>query len=160
MTMQFGEHLRYQGRTQSMLTEPLEDFIELRYGLNGKGIRRPMFLLEEVSSALWRGYVGHWVIHGDRLYLARLSRPYWEPQPFKQRSRSLGLATLFPGFHRRVFAHWYTGTLVLPNFKTSAGQGRAGASGARQIMRIDIVQGVVTGEHTSDAATATRGAGA
>lgn len=159
MTKQFAERLRYQGRTQAMLTEPLEDFIELRHGLNSNGVRRPMFLLEELCSALWRGYVGHWIIYGHCLYLVRLSRPNWEPQPFELRSRRLSLALFFPEFPDRVFAHWYSGTLVLPDFKATAGQQRSGIGGGGQVVRIDIAQGVVTGHQVSDGTAITHGAG-
>lgn len=96
MTAQTPEILRYKGETVSLCAKPLEYYFELT------GVERPFSF--EISSALWRGYIGTWEIIDDRLYLVGLEGwGYVEGQA--------GLAFLFPDFPIRVFAHWVNGTL-------------------------------------------------
>ena len=94
MTAQLHEKLRYHGQTLNLATEPLKDYFELA------GIKPP----RGMCTALWRGYVGTWEIVGDRLYLTKMDSPY---------GQTITMEQLFPGFPDRVFAHWYTGTLVI-----------------------------------------------
>jgi hypothetical protein len=101
MTAQIGEKLIYEGRTVSMCSEPLGDFFAL-------GGDCPEF--EFTCTALWRGYVGTWEIVNDRLYLISLSGT------LKDGSEAT-LETVFPGYTDRVFAHWYSGTLRIPEGK-------------------------------------------
>ncbi|MCG3773350.1 MAG: hypothetical protein JW395_0156 [Nitrospira sp.] len=69
------------------------------------GGTRPEFAAP--SSALWRGYVGTREIRDDRLYLIELTG--------RQKSgHRVTLATLFPDFSERVFAHWSSRTLRVP----------------------------------------------
>ena len=98
MTAQISEILLYHGRKQRMCTEPLGDYFALA------GIE-PRF---EVScTALWRGYVGEWAVIEGRLYLIKLTGSLEGDTPAT-------LETFFPGFPDRVFAHWYSGQVRLP----------------------------------------------
>ena len=98
MTAQFSEHLRYNGEDFSMYTNPLGDFFAMG-GVN------PGF--ESNCTALWRGYVGSWEIVDNRLYLIGISGTL-------EGGVEATLATIFPDFPDRVFAHWYSGTIRIP----------------------------------------------
>lgn len=98
MTAQFTEQIIWQGQKRSLCTEPLEPFFELS-GL------QPEF--EAMCSALWRGYVGTWELFNERLYLVGLNGKLKSGQV-------ANVATIFPGFPDRVFAHWYSGVLRIP----------------------------------------------
>lgn len=97
MTAQIAERLLYQGQTLSMCTNPLNDYFAF-------GGVSPRF--QRSCTALWRGYVGHW----ESLYLLELHGTLEDGTP-------ASLATVFPDFPERVFAHWYSGTLRIPQGK-------------------------------------------
>lgn len=59
------------------------------------------------NTALWRGYVGTWEIVNNRLYLIALSGEFIDGSP-------VNLEAIFPGYPERVFAHWYSGLLRIP----------------------------------------------
>lgn len=98
MTAQIAERLRYLGEQVAMCTNPLSDYFAMA-GLEAD--------FEAHCTALWRGYVGTWEIVDDRLYLIGLRGTL-------KGGEEASLATLFPDFPDRVFAHWYTGTIRLP----------------------------------------------
>ena len=101
MTAQIAERLRYQGREVSMCTNPLSDYFAM-------GGYNPRF--ESNCTALWRGYVGSWEIVEDRLYLIGVRGTL-------ESGADASLETIFPGFPDRVFAHWYSGTIRIPQGK-------------------------------------------
>ena len=134
MTDQFPERLHYQNREYSMCTNPLEDYFELT------GIR-PKFV--ETSSALWRGYEGKWVIIHDRLYLIGIDGCLSNGTSAFS-SRFATLEDIFPGFPKRVFAHWYTGTIRLPyGNRLDYDHGEYGSSFEYDLM-IEVSKGVIT----------------
>ena len=98
MTAQMSESLTYKGEKLSMCECPLHQYLELAKVRLGLG---------RACTALWRGYVGSWEIIDDRLYLTELSAPF-------NKGSDLSVASLFPDFPDRVFAHWYSGTLRIP----------------------------------------------
>jgi hypothetical protein len=98
MTAQIAEKLIYGGKKVAMCTEPLAHFCKL-------GGEVPEFAFN--CTALWRGYVGTWELVGARLYLIGLTGTI-------QDGTEATLETVFPGFPDRVFAHWYSGTLRIP----------------------------------------------
>ena len=104
MTAQIGEKLTYEGRELSMCTNPLGDYFTLG-GVN------PGF--ESNCTALWRGYVGSWEIVDGRLYLVGLSGTL-------ESGDEASVATIFPGFADRAFAHWYSGTIRIPEENCSS----------------------------------------
>ncbi len=101
MTAQISEKLLYEGQKLSMCTEPLS----LYFALGGDG---PKFQCN--FTALWRGYVGTWEIVDGRLYLIDL-------QGTLKGGEEASVATIFPDYPDRVFAHWYSGTLRIPQGK-------------------------------------------
>lgn len=98
MTAQIAEKLHYEGQEHSMCTNPLSDFFAL-------GGIDPGF--ESNCTALWRGYLGTWEILNGRLYMIEL-------HGILKDGGNADLATLFPDFPYRVFAHWYSGTVRVP----------------------------------------------
>ncbi len=104
MTAQIGEILRYGGNTVRMCDTPLSGYFAL-------GGRRPEPDFDSFRcTALWRGYVGTWEIFDDRLYLVGLAGELED-------GSSGSLATVFPDFPDRVFAHWHSGTIRIPEGK-------------------------------------------
>lgn len=101
MTAQISEQLLYLGEKHSLCDEPLAMYFEL-------GGNKPDF--ESPSSALWRGYIGSWEIVGDRLYIVGLVGHL-------KGGIKANLATVFPNYPDRVFAHWFSGKVRLPQGK-------------------------------------------
>ncbi len=54
------------------------------------------------------GYLGTWEIQHDRLYLIEIKAGF-------DKENKTSLQDLFPGFSERVFAHWFTGELRIPD---------------------------------------------
>ena len=98
MTAQIPETLTYEGKQLALLTNPLQLFFEL-------GGANPGF--QSSSTALWRGYLGRWEILNDRLYMVELNGVL-------ESGEEASLASVFPGHPERVFAHWYSGKLRIP----------------------------------------------
>ena len=96
MTAQIGERLHCEDRELSMCSQPLDRFFTLA------GIC-PRFDTR-INTALWLGYVGTWDIRDARLYLIELNGTL-------EGRTEANLATVFPDFPERVFAHWHTGEL-------------------------------------------------
>lgn len=101
MTAQFSERLHYDGIDLPMCTNPLSDYFAMG-GVN------PGFVFN--CTALWRGYVGSWEIVDDRLYLIGISGTL-------EGGVQASLINMFPDFPDRVFAHWYSGTIRIPQGK-------------------------------------------
>jgi hypothetical protein len=107
MTAQIGERLHFNGQEMSMCTHPLGDYFALG-GINpGFGQEWPLD-----CTALWRGYIGTWEVLGDRLYLVAIHKLVLNGPGTNF------LETVFPGYPDRVFAHWYSGTLRIPQGNT------------------------------------------
>jgi len=101
MTAQISEKLLFEGEKHAMCTNPLGDYSAL-------GGELPRFASN--CTALWRGYVGTWEIINDRLYLIELNGEL-------ESGQDADLETVFPGYGQRVFAHWYSGVIRLPQGK-------------------------------------------
>ena len=95
MTVQIAEKLIYDGQTYELHTEPLRSYL----------YKHPIERISDtyiVSTNCWRGYVGHWSIEDDKLYLVEL-----DCLEFPHRN---ALDKLFPG-QKKVFAEWFSGTI-------------------------------------------------
>ncbi len=101
MTAQTSETLWYEDEAHNMCSEPLGDY----FNLTGE---TPDFA--EMDTACWRCYLGEWEVRDDRLYLIGIEASYTD-------GSEVTLDSLFPGFPDRVFAHWYSGTIRLPQGK-------------------------------------------
>ena len=98
MCVQYSEILFYEGEKMWMGNEPLASYFAYA------GIK-PVFYPR--STALYRGYIGTWEIVDQRLYLIQFEGSLMD-------GREVNVGTLFPDHPGRVFAHWYTGTISLP----------------------------------------------
>lgn len=127
MTAQVAEELLYQGERVAMCTEPLGDYFALG-GFNPRFVSR--------STALWRGYVGVWEIVDDRLYLVSLEGSLED-------GSEATLATVFPSFPHRVFAHWYSGTIRVPKGRLLNYVHGGYASTYERDLLLDVERGVV-----------------
>jgi hypothetical protein len=127
MTAQFSEILHYKGEQLSMRVTPLSDYFVLM-GL------KPDFRI--CSTACWRCYVGEWDITLDRLYLIGISAHYED-------GTEVTLGSLFPGYDSRVFAHWYSGVLSIPQGDLVEYVHMGFASVYERDLLISVEQGVI-----------------
>ena len=127
MTAQIAEKLLYKDKRVAMCTNPLSEYFAMG-GFN------PRF--QSTSTALWRGYVGGWEIVDDRLYMVSLDG-------ILEDGTDASLETVFPGFPDRVFAHWYSGTLRIPQGKQLEYVHMGYASKFEQDLFLDIERGVL-----------------
>lgn len=115
-----------------MCTHPLGDFFALG-GINpGFGQEWPLD-----CTALWRGYIGTWEVLGDRLYLVAIHKLVLNGPGTNF------LETVFPGFPDRVFAHWYSGTLRIPQGRTLKYVHMGHQSTYERDLLIDVERGVI-----------------
>lgn len=127
MTAQIAERLLFQGEAVSMCTNPLESFFAM-------GGFKPRF--EPVCTALWRGYVGSWEIVQNRLYLVGIEGTV-------EGGSEATLGAIFPDFPDRVFAHWYSGSLRIPQGQQLEYVHMGYASIFERDLFLDIERGVV-----------------
>ena len=132
MTAQFAETLILEGQATAMCSQPLGSYFE--FG----GIETDF---AATHTALWRGYIGTWEMLGGRLYLISLRGTLQTGEP-------ASLATIFPEYPERVFAHWYSGVLRIPQGElleyVHAGYG----SIYEKDLLIDVESGVVINTST------------
>jgi len=123
-----NEKLRYQGKDMTMCSTPLGTYFAM-------GGIEPCFKL--YSTALWRGYLGSWEIVDDRLYLIRLTGNLGDWLNYAS------LATIFPEFPDRVFAHWYSGTICIPQGKLREYCYMGYVNSFKRDLFLNVEQGVV-----------------
>lgn len=138
MTAQIAERLHYQGGEVGMCTTPLCHYFTMA------GITPPF---ESNCTALWRGYVGSWEIVDDRLYLVKLRGTL-------KSGAEATLATIFPDFPDRVFAHWYSGTIRIPQGKQIEYVHMGYESVFERDVFLDIERGVIVGTRVRHNGTA------
>lgn len=95
MTRQIAEKLIYNGQKYELHTEPLRPYFYEH------PIERSSRTLIERTDC-WRGYVGHWAIEADKLYLVELDCLELPPRN--------ALDDIFFG-QQKVFAEWFSGTI-------------------------------------------------
>lgn len=95
MTRQIAEKLTYNGKKYDLHTEPLRPYFYEH------PIERSSRTLIERTDC-WRGYVGHWAIEDDKLYLVELDCLELPPRN--------ALDDIFPG-QQKVLAEWFSGTI-------------------------------------------------
>jgi hypothetical protein len=128
MTAQVAEKLILDGQRLRLCELPLTDYFAL------SGLRPPKFRVE--TTANWRGYVGTWEIKNSRLYLVNIAGVYEDGSPAT-------LDSLFPGFPDRVFAHWYSGALRIPQGELLKYRHMGWASVHERDLLIDVQDGVI-----------------
>ena len=102
MTAQISEELFLEGETHQMFTTPLDEYCALGWAL-------PKFAPSPTTS-LGRGYVGTWEVIDDRLYLIAINGKL-------KTGQAASLEAVFPGCGERIFSHWYSGTIRVPQGK-------------------------------------------
>ena len=95
MTVQIAEKLTYNGQKYKLHTEPLRPYLY-------KHTIESSVSTSYRRSDCWRGYVGHWAIEDDKLYLIELDS-------FEIPHRN-ALDDLFPD-QEKVFAEWFSGII-------------------------------------------------
>lgn len=100
MTAQASERLIFEGHEHAMCSLPLSDF----FGFGGRRVE-----FRAPHTGCWRGYIGTWEVIDGRLYLTAL-------KGWLKSGEEATLETVFPGY-KRVFAHWFTDTVRLPQGK-------------------------------------------
>lgn len=146
MTAQIGEILRYNGNTVRMCDTPLGDYFAL-------GGRRPEPDFDTFGcTALWRGYVGTWEIVDGRLYLVGISGDLEDGSPGC-------LATVFPDYPERVFAHWYSGEIRIPEGKILKYVHMGFASKYERDVFLVFLNGILLSAETRTNGTAPDGSG-
>ncbi len=118
----------------AMCTEPLEKYFILSCTF-------PKF--ESNCTALWRGYVGSWEIVNERLYLVGLDGTLED-------GTNVSVSTFFPDFPDRVFAHWFSGTIRIPQGKQLRYVHMGYASTFERDLFLDLQRGVVVGSRISN----------
>jgi hypothetical protein len=127
MTAQFQENLIYEGQQLGMCTTPLGEYFAM-------GGNAPEF--EYNCTALWRGYIGTWEIVDDRLYLIELCGTLKD-------GGEASVATIFPDYPDRVFAHWYSGTIRIPQGRRLKYVHMGYASTYERDMLLEIEKGIL-----------------
>ena len=103
MTVQISEILIYNGEEYQLESVPLEPYLE-----------KHNIILGATNSACWRGYIGHWLIEGECLYLTNLSAHLAIDGNSRWAGEEVGMDYLFPG-QNKVFAEWFSGELHIPH---------------------------------------------
>ncbi len=141
-TAQEGDVLVVDSVEYRIHTTPLEPFFEAHPDL------RPQS--EGTASFLWRGYVAHWEISENRLFLTDVQVPDQGPQyrgGFGYRS---AMATVFPEQHR-VLADWFTGHMIAPSGKLLEYVHMGFASTYEKYTVFTVVKGLVKAERSMTA---------
>lgn len=138
MTAQIAESLRYEGQVLSMCCEPLSDYFDLAGVEPG---------LQATCTALWRGYVGTWEVVDRRLYLVELEGEFKD-------GRKASVASFFPEHPSRVFAHWYSGAIRVPQGELLHYQHSGYASVYERDLLLDVREGQVVGSQVVHNGTA------
>lgn len=127
MTAQISETIMYEGESRSLLSCPLGDYFSLSN-------TPPPFQMN--CTALWRGYLGRWEIKQERLYLTQFNAEFDD-------DNETTIQDIFPGFSERVFAHWYTGELRIPDGEQMRYEHNGFGSQYERDILIQVKQGVV-----------------
>lgn len=132
MSEQIPEKLRI-GDLESWMDEtPLEFWLVLA------GDFVPREFATAYSTGCHRGYIGTWELVDNRLYLVELVA---EPD-----INNVSIEKFFPGWSDRVFAHWYTGTLMVDYPHLLQDEYSGAVEIVYQSVSINIERGVVVSD--------------
>lgn len=101
MTAQVGDIIFFNGQKHFLQVEPLKKYFR-------KIKKRPDFALSDTGC--WRGYYATWEILDDKLFLIDLKAKLIN-------GFNVSVKDIFPNDENKVFAYWFTGSLVIPNGK-------------------------------------------
>ncbi|WP_405397844.1 hypothetical protein [Maribacter sp. Asnod2-G09] len=101
VSAQYPDKLMYEGNVYDLHTNPLERYFEKHQD------KKP----EQVSSALWRGYVAYFEIIENQLLVTDITTPVYEENG---ETKWVSIYTnIFPN-NEKVIIDWYSGILTLP----------------------------------------------
>ncbi|MEN8123269.1 MAG: hypothetical protein ABFS35_23230, partial [Bacteroidota bacterium] len=103
LTAQYPDKIKYNGIEYSLNTNPLEPYFE----------KNPEKRPQSYSTALWRGYVGHFEIIENQLFVTDITIPshYTDPDG-KTKIKSISIyKRIFPE-NDKVKIDWYSGILI------------------------------------------------
>ena len=103
MTVQINEVLIYNGEEYILESKPLTPYLE-----------KHNFIFGATNSACWRGYIGHWLIEDECLYLTNFSAHLAINGNSRWAGEEVGMDYLFPG-QNKVLAEWFSGELHIPH---------------------------------------------
>lgn len=108
VTAQYPDKIKFKGTEYNLNSNPLEAFFE-KYPH-----KRPQGGI--MSTALWRGYVAHFEIIEEQLYVTDIKIQVDEEGPGRKFGWISAFNQVFP-HKEKVKIDWYTGILILPHGK-------------------------------------------
>ncbi|MEX0997451.1 MAG: hypothetical protein WDZ45_10415 [Flavobacteriaceae bacterium] len=106
ITAQYPDKITFNGTEYNLNSNPLEPYFD----------KNPDKRPEMASTALWRGYVGHFEIIDNELYLTDMTRPagYYEDENGKSKQRWVSIYRMYFPRQEKVKIDWFSGILILP----------------------------------------------
>jgi hypothetical protein len=141
------EKLRIDGKEESLMATPLEEF--------WSAARPRPELLSQTSWACWRGYIGTWEIIDNKLCLLQLARTEIKPKDdsFEEVDISLPLKSFF-GTDGPVLAEWFSGVLRVARGQVLAQVNTGYASVYAEDLFLIVEHGLVTSRRVVKNSTA------
>ena len=104
-TAQYPDKIKYNGIEYSLNTNPLEPYFE----------KNPEKRPQWYSTALYRGYIGHFEIIENQLFVTDITIPrHYTDKDGKSKTKSVSIyKRIFPD-KDKVKIDWYSGILILP----------------------------------------------
>ena len=137
-TGQAGDQLIYQGDTLSLHTNPLEQYFQGKASrsINGE-------VLSWTSTGCYRGYFATWELVKDSLFLVSIQKGCQLQDPeYYDLQAEFGKT--------RVFAQWYTGTLLVPQGNLIHYVHSGYESFYESELEFTVARGQVTGQQVYD----------
>lgn len=143
-TAQDPEKIEYKGETSDLYTNPLESKLEGLHVLYGEKYTSG-------DSGNWRGYIGHWKIEDEFLFLTDVQARGWVKKDSGDTRISgpvslkdiLGTGKAYP-----VKADWYSGTLRIPRGEIAGDVNMGYGSRFKEELYIEVKAGKVVKEYS------------
>lgn len=129
MTLQIEEILTYKDVEYEMRVRPLDSYLK-KHNIEFKAW----------CTACWRGYMGHWVIEENKLYLTKLSAFISTEEDSRWGNECVGIKYLFPN-QDKVFADWFSGEIPIPYGEKLDSVQKGYISLYKQEMLLEIMNG-------------------
>jgi hypothetical protein len=148
-TGQAPDVLYFEGKVFKLFSNPLESLYK-----NDKD--RPVFAVAPgtISSGNWRGYVAHWEILDETLYLKGIDSWICKKEQFYEETgcARANIKELFAARYNqgKVFAEWFSGDLRIPDGKQLQYVGMGYGSVYERDIVISVKQGKITGKQIVD----------
>ncbi|MEW4922554.1 hypothetical protein [Algibacter sp. 2305UL17-15] len=108
ITAQYPDKIIYEGKEFNLNSNPLEPYFD----------KNPENRPEMTSTALWRGYVGHFEIIGNELFLTDMKKPVsYTDDDGNYKRKWVSIYKMYFPRQGKVRIDWFTGILILPHGK-------------------------------------------